>query len=281
MNRKSMLIWILVIVSLLIVGCSQNKEISKNDKIVMNSDKKMNMEYKALSDENPEIAVLKENYQEIRMNVTAKGWTPDRFIIKKGVPVHWVVNGVEITNCNKAIQVPEYNLKFDIIPGEKTIVFTPNKTGDILWSCWMDMIPGKFVVMDEIENITLPTNTVNTTKKMMIIKNLSNEKPSVATLKGDYQEIRMNVTAKGWSPDKFILQEGVKVKWVIDGKNVTRCLNAIIVPAYSLNFSVKQGEQTIEFFPNGTGITDWSCWMKNDPGRFTIVDNLSKFIDTN
>lgn len=98
------------------------------------------------------IAVQKEGYQEIRMDVTARGWSPDKFILKKGVPVHWIINGKEITSCNNAIQVPKYNLRFPIKPGEQTIEFTPTESGVVSWSCWMGMIPGTFVVVDDLDS---------------------------------------------------------------------------------------------------------------------------------
>ena len=66
----------------------------------------------------------------------------------KGVPVQWIINGKEITGCNRAIQVPAYNLEFDIVPGEQVIEFTPTETGTVAWSCWMGMIPGSFTVVD-------------------------------------------------------------------------------------------------------------------------------------
>jgi len=98
------------------------------------------------------IAVQKEGYQEIRMTVENNGWTPDKFILKKGVPVHWIINGVEVLSCNGGIQVPKYNLKFEILQGEQTINFTPTESGVVPWSCWMGMIPGTFVVVDDINS---------------------------------------------------------------------------------------------------------------------------------
>lgn len=98
------------------------------------------------------IAVLKDGYQEIHMDVLSSGWSPDTFILKKGVPVHWIINGKQITSCNRAIQVPKYGLSFNIKPGEQTITFTPTESGVISWSCWMGMIQGTFVVKDDISN---------------------------------------------------------------------------------------------------------------------------------
>ncbi len=92
---------------------------------------------------------MKDGYQVIRMSVTRYGWEPDRFVLVKGVPVRWIITGVEINSCNNAIVVPEYGLNFPIKKGEQVIEFTPTKEGVISWSCWMGMIPGAFVVRDQ------------------------------------------------------------------------------------------------------------------------------------
>ena len=89
--------------------------------------------------------------QTIKMNVTRYGWEPDKFVLKKGVPVRWEINGLEINGCNNAIQVPKFGLEFPVKKGKQIIEFTPNDEGVVSWSCWMGMIPGAFVVVDEID----------------------------------------------------------------------------------------------------------------------------------
>ena len=98
---------------------------------------------------------IKDDYQEIKMEVNRYGWSPSKFILKRGVPVKWIIDGKEITGCNNAIQVPKLDLKFDIKKGTQTIEFTPKETGTISWSCWMGMIPGVFVVKDDINTATV------------------------------------------------------------------------------------------------------------------------------
>ncbi|PIN87303.1 hypothetical protein COV19_00265 [Candidatus Woesearchaeota archaeon CG10_big_fil_rev_8_21_14_0_10_44_13] len=113
------------------------------------------------------IAVQKDGYQEIRMDVTARGWEPDKFVLKTGVPVRWIINGKLITGCNNAIIVPKYGLNFKIKPGEQVIEFTPTASGTIPWSCWMGMIRGTFIVKDDITNsadVQKELNTVQTPK---------------------------------------------------------------------------------------------------------------------
>ncbi len=89
------------------------------------------------------------SYQVIRMNVTRFGFEPDTFVLKKGVPVKWVVNGLEITGCNNEIIVREYGLDIKVKKGEQTIEFTPTQAKTVSWSCWMGMIPGKFIVAED------------------------------------------------------------------------------------------------------------------------------------
>lgn len=84
------------------------------------------------------------------MTVDRYGYSPDRFVLQKGVPVRWIIDGKELTGCNNAIQVPKLGLRFDIKPGEQVIEFTPEQAGTISWSCWMGMIPGSFIVKDDI-----------------------------------------------------------------------------------------------------------------------------------
>ena len=83
------------------------------------------------------------------MEVKKYGWEPDKFVLEKDVPVKWIIDGKEITGCNNAIQVPKYNLEFDIKQGKQTIEFTPTESGTVSWSCWMGMIPGTFIVKDD------------------------------------------------------------------------------------------------------------------------------------
>jgi sulfite exporter TauE/SafE/copper chaperone CopZ len=87
-------------------------------------------------------------FQTIEMEVAAGGFSPNHFTLAKGVPVHWIVDGKDVTTCNKRIIVPSLGLEFDVRPGKQTIEFTPRETGVVRWSCWMGMMRGEFVVTD-------------------------------------------------------------------------------------------------------------------------------------
>jgi len=106
------------------------------------------------------IIKMEGNYQVIHMNVTSKGWEPYKFVLKKGVPVKWIIDGQQLNGCNNAIVVPKLGLSFDIKPGEQVIEFTPTEEGTIPWSCWMGMIQGTFIVKEDTSDAQKELNSI-------------------------------------------------------------------------------------------------------------------------
>ncbi|MGZ8216165.1 urease accessory protein UreH domain-containing protein [Methylomagnum sp.] len=91
--------------------------------------------------------------QVIRMAVNKNGFEPNEFVLRKGVPVRWSIQGEELSYCNHRIVIPSLGLEFDVQKGENLIEFTPNQTGVIPWSCWMGMNRGAFLVHEETPHI--------------------------------------------------------------------------------------------------------------------------------
>lgn len=87
-----------------------------------------------------------QSEQIITMNVTAGGFEPSVFSVKQGVPVKWIINGVNVTGCTSTIIVPSYNISKNLKSGENTVQFTPRGKGVINFSCGMGMVRGKFIV---------------------------------------------------------------------------------------------------------------------------------------
>ncbi len=100
-------------------------------------------------------------FQTITMSVIRSGFSPNHFVLVKGVPVHWVIIGKQITSCNNRIVAPSLNLEFDVKKGRQVIEFTPEKTGVIRWSCWMGMLHGAFEVVDDLPERTAQTATAS------------------------------------------------------------------------------------------------------------------------
>jgi uncharacterized protein len=84
------------------------------------------------------------------MKVLKSSFSPNQFTLCKNVPVKWVIDGKEMNECNKVIVIPQYKLKIELKEGKQIIEFTPPESGVVPWSCWMGMIPGTFIVIDDV-----------------------------------------------------------------------------------------------------------------------------------
>jgi sulfite exporter TauE/SafE/copper chaperone CopZ len=68
--------------------------------------------------------------------------------VKAGAPVRWIIDATEetINGCNGVIYLPEYMIEHAFEPGENVIEFTPERTGEFMYSCWMGMITSTITV---------------------------------------------------------------------------------------------------------------------------------------
>lgn len=68
--------------------------------------------------------------------------------VYSGIPVKWTIVADEgtINGCNNEITIPEYGVKQKLELGENIIEFTPQKTGQVVYTCWMGMISSTITV---------------------------------------------------------------------------------------------------------------------------------------
>ena len=99
-----------------------------------------------------------------------------------------------------------------------------------------------------------------------------------AVIQDGVQIINMTADRKGYNPNAFYVQKGIPVKWIIDGKELNSCNNAIIARSLDLEFKIKSGENIIEFTPGDKDI-NFSCWMGMIGGVIKVVDKLDS-VDT-
>ena len=76
-----------------------------------------------------------------------------QIIVQKGIPVRWTikVSASELNECNNAINIGKYKIEKKLIVGDNLVEFTPKQSGYVTYSCWMGMIKGKIIVVDELK----------------------------------------------------------------------------------------------------------------------------------
>ncbi|MDQ3239750.1 MAG: sulfite exporter TauE/SafE family protein [bacterium] len=90
-----------------------------------------------------------DNVQKVNIDVNSSGYTSDTIKLKRGVPVEITLNTKNSYSCANAFTIPNLNIQ-QILPatGSQTITFTPQKTGQLAYSCSMGMYRGNFEVID-------------------------------------------------------------------------------------------------------------------------------------
>ncbi|MDD5651603.1 MAG: sulfite exporter TauE/SafE family protein [Candidatus Nanoarchaeia archaeon] len=104
-------------------------------------------------------------------------------------------------------------------------------------------------------------------------KVFGNSDTSSITINNGIQEVNMQVTASGYSPNSFVLKKGVPVKWNVDVPQLFSCTNELIMNDYKIDFHLKQGLNIIEFTPIKTGTIQFTCGMGMLHGSFIVTDD--------
>jgi sulfite exporter TauE/SafE/copper chaperone CopZ len=73
-------------------------------------------------------------------------------IVQKGIPVELTISADEnaITGCNQTVVFPAFDVKKALKVGDNVIKFTPEESGLIPYTCWMGMLDGRILVVDDL-----------------------------------------------------------------------------------------------------------------------------------
>lgn len=95
------------------------------------------------------VAIMEEEYQVVNYDLTYGGYRD--IVVQKDVPVKLIIHAEEeyITGCNEELQLPEYDIDIKLHPGDNEIIFTPDKEGDYIYACWMNMLSNRIKVIDD------------------------------------------------------------------------------------------------------------------------------------
>ncbi|MEW8986280.1 MAG: sulfite exporter TauE/SafE family protein, partial [Bacillus sp. (in: firmicutes)] len=106
-------------------------------------------------------------------------------------------------------------------------------------------------------------------------ENVASANAVKATIKDGVQYVNMTASYSGYNPNTIYVQKDLPVKWVVDGKELSGCNNAIVIPDLNIQQKLQSGLNTIEFTPEDKDLA-FSCWMGMIRGTIKVVDNLEK-----
>lgn len=102
--------------------------------------------------------------QVIKMDASSRGYSPNYFKVRVGVPVRWEITDRGTSGCtNAVISKSLFDGQISLTPGQTSVKeFTPQKAGKYKFSCWMGMVSGVMEVADPAKSgAGIPNNTSN------------------------------------------------------------------------------------------------------------------------
>jgi plastocyanin domain-containing protein len=86
------------------------------------------------------------------------------------------------------------------------------------------------------------------------------------------QVVKLTFDDKGYVVTPSTMTKGVPVKMEVDLGTVKGCMRTVVINAFNVKQTVKDGATTIEFTPSKSGKIDIICGMNMGKGWFTVVD---------
>jgi hypothetical protein len=86
------------------------------------------------------------------------------------------------------------------------------------------------------------------------------------------QAVKLTFDDKGYVVTPDTVTKGVPVKMEVDLSTVKGCMRTVVINAFNVKQTVKEGATTIEFTPSKSGKIDIICGMNMGKGSFTVAD---------
>ncbi len=251
-------------------------------------------EAKTVTAQDPNVK-MENGVQVVSMSETNRGYEPNRFTIKAGVPVRWEIDAKAPYSCASALVVRQLNISKSLKAGMNIIEFTPKEPGTLKFSCSMGMYTGSFNVVDSSGGGgTAADEPADNTAPAAIDGGAScgsaggcgcgggkktaptNTKPAVTTKDSTTNEqvIKAVYTqAADIQPSEFTVKAGKPVRFEIDAQeDGGGCMSYIKVSDLAEEPQLLEAGKkiTMQFTPTEPGTYQITCGMGMVRGHITV-----------
>jgi len=237
---------------------------------------------------------LVNGVQEVRMTQDSSGYSPNKFTIKKGLPVRWIITSKDSYTCAASIVSQQLGIRKGLQLGENVFEFTPSETGTIRFSCTMGMYTGSFEVVDENGTATSTRTTQNLSPSQSGGQTLScsangggcgcgarrtttqNTNPTTGqtVTQGQVQVIKATYSqTSDITPNRFTVKANQPVRFEIAAKDDGQgCMGSVTIPNLTNKVEVFSKGQTtsFEFTPTTPGTYNITCAMGIPRGQIQV-----------
>ena len=225
------------------------------------------------------------------------------FIVQAGIPVVWTITAAEkdLNGCNNPLTVPEFGIRYTMVPGENVVEFTPPaEEGSLIYTCWMGMITSGIKVVSDLE--TVDSSIFDEAAAMsdsseggcgggnccgngeegygaggdllrVDYPDISPDKIAFASIADGKQHIKISIDESGFVPAVIVMQKGLETIWELDGKVLTQENYRIRFPAYGdQGIELAEGMNSLQLIPKFDFA--YYSWQNDFGGFVKAVDDI-------
>ncbi len=253
------------------------------------------------------VAKVLDGYQEVRTTVEANAYHP--FVVQAGIPVRWTISvkAADLNGCNNPVTVPQLGIRKQLVPGDNLIEFTPDRTGTIVYTCWMGMISSTIRVVTDVAKLSpgdlAPSNDIASAfgpatggggaggqgaggqggasccggaiSGRLVGGAIPTDPIGIAQVRGDSQVAEVTVNDDGYTPAVLVLQRGIKAKIRFNPQKLSSCNAVVAFPEYQGYLTLTDGELETPYL-EVTQDFSFQCGMGMLHGYVRVVDDIRR-----
>lgn len=220
-------------------------------------------------------AKIENGIQLVSTDLEPGGYSP--IIVQSGIPVKWAINVEkgDLNGCNNPLVIPEYNKQVKLVVGENIIEFTPEKEGNIIYTCWMGMISSRIKIVSDTNSVSQEEiDQLNTSGNAIPAPEIPTDEIAVGEIIDGVQYVTINVNDDRFSPAVVVLQDNIQTEWTINGNILNDHNNQMFFPEYNAIFELKEGKNPLKVLPEFD--FTFSCRTGVMNGYVKVVPDINK-----
>lgn len=213
--------------------------------------------------------------QEITVTVDG-GYEPSQIVVQAGQPVRLNFDRKDPSSCLEEVRFPDFRIARNLPINQVTpIEFTPDKPGRYEFTCGMNMFRGTVEVVTAQAEVTtstapaMPEPAHHTVERAVSSSSLPTA--TEATLTPEGVQTATVTVAKGYQPNRVIVEAGRLIRLSFQRENPSGCYAQLLIPEFGIDVELPQGETTVvEFMPTKPGNYEFMCGMKMNFGTIEV-----------
>jgi sulfite exporter TauE/SafE/copper chaperone CopZ len=238
------------------------------------------------------VAKVSGSYQEVITTVQTGQYQP--FVVQAGIPVRWTITVLaeDLNNCNNPIQIPQYGIRKQLLPGDNFVQFTPYKEGTFAYTCWMGMISSTFRVVRDLAKLTAselaaPSAGGSRSAPGSAGASCCAAPPAgfaggripvdviqIARPTSEGQVADVTVNDNGYTPAVIVVQKGRQAKIRFVAEKLNSCNSIVRFPEYQGSLDLTKGRLETPYLDVSADFT-FECGMGMLHGYVKAVDDTS------